>query len=242
MNENEKSLISGLAGVAAEAFTGGVSLGALGVIATEMMNRALSKKQEKRVNDLNRLGRTLTQQKINNGDSIRNDGFFDQVDGQSSSAEEIFEGVFFVAMNSYQEKKIPHLAHLLTNIAFDESCKRHDADRFLRLAESLSFNQFVIMKLFYENENNKYGLKNSNYVSDTSTSDSTETILSLSYSLLNNGLIRLPSEGRIILITDARAITPSIMEISRAGERFYKLLSLDSIDDSEVLEIVNLLT
>lgn len=241
-------MISGGAGILAEVLTGGISGGLAGVtiksVVSDIVKRTISTKQLTRVNNLQQIGYSLTEKRMANGDVLRSDDFFEQINDQPSSAEEIFEGVFYIAMNSYQERKIQHLAHLLTNIAFDETCKHHDADRFLRLAESLSYTQFILMKLFFTNLDNKYDLRTGDYESGIEISDSTETILSLSYSLVNNGLIYLPFNDDpkfSATVVEASAINPSTMKLTSAGERFYKLLSLDLIDNSDVLEINNLL-
>lgn len=254
INESKKAvsadMISGSAGILAEVLTGGISAGLVGVaiksVFSDIVKRTISTKQLTRVNNLQEIGYSLTEKRIKNGDVLRSDNFFEQINDQPSSAEEIFEGVFFVAMNSYQEKKIQHLAHLLTNIAFDETCKSHDADRFLRLSESLSYNQFILLNIFSSNETgNSQNLRSTSYENERTINNSTESLLNMSFELVNSGLIYLPfisgNEDEHTAVMGSQEIVPSQMRLSQSGKKMYQLLSLDNIDSNEISEIVNYL-
>ncbi len=94
------------------------------------------------------------------GDEPRADGFF-EASGERSAAEEIAEGVLLAAQTEHEERKLPFLANLYANVAFDTRVDRALANLLVRLAERLSYRQLCLLALFVNGQ--VFGLPNRNY-------------------------------------------------------------------------------
>jgi hypothetical protein len=74
--------------------------------------------------ELTRIGATLAlatkeiSERIENGEIVRDDGFFEDDESGRSKADELAESVLLKSQREPEEKKIPLLAHLLANISF----------------------------------------------------------------------------------------------------------------------------
>lgn len=79
------------------------------------------------------------------GDRLRDDDFFDADGDLRSDAEELLEGVLRHAAASFEERKVPLLAHLYAAVAHDESVSVGDAQFLLRAASEMTFRQFVAL-------------------------------------------------------------------------------------------------
>lgn len=92
---------------------------------------------------------TLTAQKLNENfesqKSLRTDNFFEPKQFERSSFEEIAEGALMVCQREYEEKKIKYMANLLANISCDETISKEIASQLIRLFESLSYRQLLLL-------------------------------------------------------------------------------------------------
>lgn len=86
-------------------------------------------------------------ERMKNGENLRDDGFFDPRLGDRPVADEVYEGALMVAQRTYQEKKIPFLGNLLASISFDKEIDGGNANLLLRQAEAISYRQLCILAL-----------------------------------------------------------------------------------------------
>ena len=100
------------------------TIGATGIyqrIGTEMADRWLAPREQARVGGVIALSAEVLRQKLDQGRTLRNDGFFDTpLDGRSA-AEEVIEGVLRSAQAEYEERKLTYLARLWSNACLDEA-------------------------------------------------------------------------------------------------------------------------
>ncbi len=86
------------------------------------------------------------------GKEIRTDGFFgDNVDAPSS-AFEIWERAINFAENESEQKKLKYIANLIANISFEPSISQQQANELLKIAESLSYQQLSLLRIFASQE------------------------------------------------------------------------------------------
>ena len=154
---------AGAIGAAVGATIGGVVAGPVGTIggaavgdaigavfkelALDVKRRYLSKKEEVRIDRALKLTKEKIDANLRSGKSLRDDGFFESRVDERSTAEEIFEGVLIASQREYEEKKLPLMARLNANIAFDANVSRPTANRLLKLASDLTYRQLVIVKV-----------------------------------------------------------------------------------------------
>src|SRR5207245_7578611 len=100
-------------------------------------------------------------QRIENGERVRSDGFFDEKPSSRSDAEEVAEGVLLKSQREPEEKKIPYMAHLLSSVAFDPEISAQMAHQITKAAEQLTYRQFCILKLAIMKQ--EFGLRGEDY-------------------------------------------------------------------------------
>jgi hypothetical protein len=88
-----------------------------------------------------------TQERRKRGDSPRQDGFFDERGGLRSEAVELLEGILRQAAATFEEQKLPYLAHLYSTTAFEEQISPSTAMYLLRIAGELTFRQLLRLGL-----------------------------------------------------------------------------------------------
>jgi hypothetical protein len=94
------------------------------------------------------------------GEQVRDDGFFDEDGRLRSDGEELLEGVLRQAAAAYEERTVPLLARLYSSIAFDPQVGPGDAFFLVRLAGALTYRQFVALGVHYdENREGRIALK-----------------------------------------------------------------------------------
>src|SRR5450755_753023 len=139
----------GLSALAVSSPTGlATYLGAAAVMAppvTDFLARALSHRERDRGERLTEMGRDAYLRNVSDGAIRRQDGFFVRDPSGRSAADEAIEAVLIVAKSSYEERKLPYLAHLLGRVPFDVALTAPVANRVIRMAEELSWTQYVLL-------------------------------------------------------------------------------------------------
>jgi hypothetical protein len=168
--ENSSDLIGAVAG-GAIGFVGGpagsIVGGAAGVAITktirrvgvEVYDRLLVARQQERVGTVLAVALDDAQGRAADGETIRDDGFFDSAEGQRSDAEEILEGVLLEAANAYQERKLRHLGAILPSLAVRLDISPADGHWLARLADRLTWRQFVLLAIFADPPEEKLSLR-----------------------------------------------------------------------------------
>ena len=82
------------------------------------------------------------------GEEPRADGFFDCRGAVRPEAHDLLESILLSAANSFEERKLPYLAHVYDSTAFDSSIRTSDALFLSRLADDLTFHQLQALAVF----------------------------------------------------------------------------------------------
>lgn len=250
--EKSKSLIKaggelvGSAVGAALGFVAGGPLGAAGagaagvVIAkgtAELADRMLSTREAVRIGAAAAIAAMEIKARLDSGDRIRNDDFFDS-DGKRSSADEVLEGVLLASKSCYEEKKAEHLGKLFSNIAFDASCTREEANMHISTAESLTYSQFVLLQLV-SGKGSDLKLRSQPYGSRAQIARGTIGLLHEIHDLCNRQLVIMakPGDDQHTIVMGINNICPAWLHLAVGGERIHELLSLTDIGDSDLENI-----
>ena len=141
-------LIGGPAGVAAGAAGGVVVTRVLKHIGAEVQQRWLGPRQRVRAGAAFASAIAEIGRRIDAGERLREDGFFDEGRSGRSSAEEILEGVLLHASQEYEERKVQYLGRLYASLAFRGDVGAAAANYLLRLANRLTYRQLVMLAIF----------------------------------------------------------------------------------------------
>ena len=82
------------------------------------------------------------------GRTFRTDGFFDTTPGDRAAAEEVAEAVLRAAQDEPEERKLPYLARLLSEIAFRPNVDRATASMLVRIGHELTYRQLLLLSLY----------------------------------------------------------------------------------------------
>lgn len=145
------SLIGGLIGVHSGDPTMAVLpavVGAtLGGVTSDVLSRHLSERERQRLDVLSSEIRERIQDRIDDGESVRSDGFFQAKLRGRSSAEELLEGVLLTARDTYEEKKLKHIANIFVDAAFTDRLDAGTVYWALKQGEDLTWDQFVLLAI-----------------------------------------------------------------------------------------------
>lgn len=231
----------GLIGGAAATVIGGGAGVIVGKGLIEITERFLSNRESVRASASAAYSIVSIGKRIQNGEQLRNDDFFDEDYGRSK-AEELFEGVLIKCKNEYQEKKIKFISNIYSNTAFDANLSSENANQILNVAESLSYRKLLILKLMkYKDSVTNLGLKEHSYRTQGGTKNISldlELLLQDFMDLYNLGLIERKDDSAMIDISDVK---PNGMQLSNIGQKYYYVMELEDIESEELSEMIALL-
>jgi hypothetical protein len=222
---------------------GAAVLGAGGVLASKALNYVGMEISERLLGprERTRIGATLTlaaaeiNERIEKGEKVRSDGFFDRTDSGRSNAEELAESVLLKSQREPEEKKLPFLAHLLANISFSPEISVPLGEQLIKAADQLTYRQFCILRL--AGMKGGFQLRKSDYRGHESFTRDLYQILHECSDLYNRGFIN--NGGSVALgLTD---INPSEMAVQGLGTDIYNWMQLWQIPTTDIQPIVEVL-
>jgi hypothetical protein len=127
---------------------GGAAITTAIKIALDFARRPLTHTQEARLATFFSQTVRKIQENLESGRELRSDNFFHGQPGKRSIAEEIAEGIFTAARNTHEDNKVPFLANLNANLAFDQDIDLSFANYLVRQADNMSYRQICLLALF----------------------------------------------------------------------------------------------
>ena len=126
------------------------AIGATGIyqkVGTEIADRWLAPREQARIGGVLALSAELLKSELDQGRTLRDDGFFNNPHGNRSDAEEVLEGVLQKAQTEYEERKLPYLARLWANACLDDTLGVAKLNYMVKLAEQLTYRQMALITL-----------------------------------------------------------------------------------------------
>ena len=251
------SVVGGPAG-AAVGGVAGLGISKLIKLAKDTAKKQLSSREETRVGAAIIFSIEKIQHKLNSGEKIRDDGFFQfNNENSRSDAEEIFEGVLLKSKNTHEENKLKFIASLFANIAFQNNMSLGEANQLLTSVEKLTYRQIRCLSLF-----NTASMPNSFQLREESYNDEDEiqtqmpletiSLLQEIFELERLGLVTCllaPSNmsedwqedcittGNYLALIRWNNIVPKRLKLTALGKRYYQLMDLHEVPKME-LEIL----
>ena len=214
-----------------------------GYAVSEFLNNGLrgllehfsSQRQSKRITDVTEFALNEIRRRLEDGERLRDDGFFDKTIDRSD-AEEVFEAVLLKVRDEPEEKKIPYMGSLFANACFDHGLDSGLLHFLCKDFESLTYRQICIIKVIIEN---KYPLSFKSVVERTFPEDpipqlSVETSIECVH-LRHRGYVDFeqsppddPRSGAVALLV------PGTMRYTVPAVQMYGRMGLSSIPESDV--------
>jgi hypothetical protein len=238
-------IVGGLAAVAIGVLVAGPVGGVVGAFATPITTRIAAKigaEFSERIlapREKVRVGATLAQavikvrERLDAGDVLRDDGFFDAQEGNRPAAEEVLEGGLIAAQQEHEELKLPFIGNLLGNLDFAPGISRAAANLLIRSAHRMSYRQLKLLS--FAARVDELGIRD--------IPPNAEAVGS-SIGRLPDDLIQEVKELDQLGILNASALTysmtrfnPRLEALTPLGQRLYQLMNLEQLPPSELVEI-----
>ena len=222
------TFVAGPAGAVVGGAIGATVTMAVKAIGQDLSLRVLSPREQARVGGVFTLAAAEIVERCRNGESVRDDGFFDAEGGARSDAEEVWESMLLKSQREAEEKKLPYMAHLLANLAFNAEISAAMAHQMTKAAESMTYRQLCILQLSANKE--RFNLRQESYRGQGSFSKEQYQIIYEYHDLYNRGLINYGSTAAVAL-TD---VNPSACTPQALGVDIYSQMRLFLIQDEDL--------
>ena len=225
------SLLPGPEGAALAGAVGTAVATTFESIGNEISSRGLAPREQARVGSVFALAAREIVQRCETGEQFRDDGFFDRDDTGRSDAEEVWESVLLKAQRDAEEKKLPYMAHLFANLAFDSDISAPMGHQMAKAAEAMTYRQFCILRLSAIKEN--FDLRNQNYRGQGTFPKDVYQLLYEYYDLYSSGLINF-GDGAALSLTH---VNPGAASLQGIGADLYVQMRLHRIPKNELQPI-----
>lgn len=219
----------------------GAGLGVTFKVFAEIATRSLSSREKVRVGAAASFALVKIQQRIDSGESPRDDTFFSSKGNSRSAAEEILEGVLLKSKNEHEEKKVRIFGNIFANIAFTPGLRVGEANHILQIAENLTYRQMCLLALFHREDE----IRDLQLAEALPSSQSFETISVLQeiYQLYNFGLLAspIPDSSDYLSLMSWEDVIPNLIELTSLAKRYYAVMSLDEVSSLDVKDVAILL-
>ena len=202
-------------------------------IGQEILERHLGSREKVRVGAAFTIAAADICQRIESGESLREDGFFDEKQTGRSDAEEVAESVLLKAQREPEEKKIEYMGYLLASIAFNPQISVHMAHQLSKITEQLTYQQLGILKLCTVKAG--YRLRNTDYREDRISLADKDLYQALyeCADLHNKEYINFGGE----IASGLTNAIPSGMTLQGIGRDLFNLMKLTLIPDEDIAPI-----
>ena len=231
-------LLGGPPGAVIGGFVGGAFSTAVKKLGSEMDERFMGPREEARVGAVCALGASEIVERINAGERLREDRFFDEGEAGRSAAEEIWESLLSKCQREASERKLTYMANLFAGVAFDESVGLDLAHQLIYAVEQLSYRQLCILRMLARRDSLE--LRSTPYKQpgqdEVELPKDVYQVLSECLDLYNRGFV-----GTGIAVLDLTHIVPSAMRVQGIGADLHNLMRLQFIPDRDVMTVAEVL-
>jgi|TARA_B110000908_G_C10131647_1_gene392487 hypothetical protein len=169
-------------------------------------------------------------QRLDKGNSPREDDFFNKKIDDRSSADTILEGILQKAKNENEEKKLPFYSSFLCNLSFDDSIDFNRSITYLKIIDRLSYQQLCILSYVKDLEQIEFDNWNSLFINNQEA----QTYLDFYYEL-----VELFELNALRQFGNKSLGGPKNGELSSIGTHLYNLMGLSEINNEDKQNIEN---
>lgn len=217
-----------------------------------LLSHFSSQRQSKRLTDVTKFSINEIIRKLENGEKLRDDEFFDtKID--RSDAEEVLEAVLHKAKDEPEEKKIPYIGGLYVSACFDSHIDSSTLHFLCKESDNLTYRQLCIIKIANEIEKMKYPLRSISVegFNRNKKPDDTPYVLPTDKLLILTECVSLCTKEYItaqishlhnVTAETWYVIVPKTIQPLPTGKLIYEHMKLKSIPAEDVNPIVYLLS
>ena len=217
---------------------------ALGKVGGEISSRQLGPREEKRVGATLIIAAAEINRRLENGDALRDDGFFDEKQTGRSDAAEVAESILLKVQREPEEMKLPYMGHFLSSIPFHPEISVQMAHQLSKIAEQLTYRQLCILKLSVVKD--EYGLRGKDYRDHDDFGKDLYPVLYECAELYNKEYINFGGKADLhgrefadfgATIDGLTRAIPSCMSLQGLGKDLFNLMKLSLIPKKDIAPI-----
>ena len=236
--------VGGALGFFAGGPAGAAVLGVAGLAVTkvftelgeEVSDRLLGPREKQRIGGVLAIAADNIRERLERGDRLREDGFFDKGPSQRSSADEVVENLALTVQRDPEEKKLQYMGRLYCNLAFNSAISSQMAHQMIKAAEQMTYRQFCLLKIFGV-DTIRSTLRNSDFRNQNEFPIELRQILYECFALARSYYI--VDENYILGVTDLR---PRNTRTQGLGGDMFNLMELKMIPTDDLAPIVRQLS
>jgi hypothetical protein len=228
-------LVGGPIGAAAVGAGGVVAAKVLKNIGSEISERLLGPREKIRVGGVLAIAATEIRQRIEQGEKIRDDGFFSEKINGRSDADEAVESILLKSQREPEEKKIIYMGHLVASLAFRQEISVEMAHQISKAAEQLTYRQLCLLKLSTIKDIVK--LRKGNYRGQNTCPKELYQILYEYFDLYHRGFINFGGE----VAFGPTDIEPGNSTVQALGVDLFNLMQLNNIPNEDFSSVIEIL-
>ena len=179
--------------------------------------------------------------RLDRGEHLRTDGFFERDITDRSPADEIAEAVLISAQREHEERKLPYIAKLLAFVAFEPDIDRAMANYLAKLASALTYRQYCLLEI--ANSCHRYNLKPPGLLNRSERENPTLVfaVLAECFELYRLGIIKFTAQFGLITKVEDMGLQSMALD---APLRSYPYLGmqLHEISAEDIADAVKLLS
>ncbi len=207
---------------------------ALTAVGKEVSDRLLGPREAVRVGGVLALASDEIARRIEQGETLRSDGFFDAVVGQRSNAEEVAESVLLKSQREPEEHKLIYMGKLLSNASFNAEISAALAHHLIKAGEELTYRQLCLLSLAARK---RASLRSSNYRGQSHFDMELYQVLYELFHLYQKGYLNF---GGSVAFGPTDVI-PGSMEVQGIGADLYNEMGLSRIPEAEFMPLIKVL-
>ena len=228
----------GLIGGSVGAIAGGGLGGLSAQLINEIIERSLSNREQVRIAATSTFLFSGVANRLEQGDIIRDDDFFDRKTYDRSNAEELFEGTLLKCANQFQEKKIKFISRIFEKTIFDKSISAESSNQLLVIVESLSFRKLCMLSFYGRREIDFIGevlMKDIySWYPNIQFSVNEKLLMQDLFELINLGVLE---NGNMLMITN-KETRPDLLTLTEIGKSLYDIMDLIEVEREDIVPII----
>lgn len=222
----------GPVGAAVLGAAGGAVAKVFAELGEEVSDRLLGPREKQRIGGVLAIAAAHIRERLERGDRIRVDGFFDKGPSGRSSADEVVENIALAVQRDPEERKLQYMGRLYANVAFNSEISSQMAHQMIKAGEQMTYRQLCLLKIFGVDAI-RSTLRNSDFRNDSEFPIELRQVLYECFALARSYYI--VDESYILGVTD---LHPRNTRTQGLGADMFNFMELKMIPTEDLLPIV----
>ena len=212
------------------------------MIGNEISERMIGPREKVRAGAAIAFALAGIRQRLEGGETLRADGFFDKSDRGRSESDEVLENMVLKIQREPEEKKASYIAKIYENSVFEPKISADLGHKIIKSAEQLTYQHFCILSMVGRRENDEDALRDLQPNPQLDPPLKQSKLLHDCFELVTNGYI----QGGLTFTFNGRlpqyeTLNPNSMLLENIGRVLFSLMNLQDIPDDDIVPIAELL-